>query len=440
MKRVGLLVGREKTFPVSLIESINERGRGEVVAEFVKIGGVRHEGPIPYDLIIDRISHEVPFYRAFLKRAALEGAVVINNPFWWSADDKFFNFSLATKLGVAIPRTVLLPQKNYMEGITGESLRNLEFPLDWHAVADYVGFPAILKPFDGGGWKNVSRINSLDELWKVYDTTDTLCMTLQEMIDWDQFVRCYCIGQQDVMIMPYDPRKGYLSGEQYVHDPTYLSTDTAARVAQDVLTLNRALGYDINTVEFAIKDGIPYAIDFMNPAPDAELASVGEFYHNWLTKAVTDLVFRRLAEPQTQGRYRWDAMLNPPPAAPTFAQPLAAAAAAADAILPQSVRELPSGVAGTVTDFLGQAAGVVSGLVGSVRGASTHDDPQPDPQATIQPGPDMVTESAPAPKAAAKRPRASSSTKGSTKGTTKSTTKRAASKKKSTADDTSTEG
>src|ERR1044072_2343715 len=273
MKKVGLLVGRERTFPVSLIESINERGGGEVVAEFVKLGGVRLDWPKAYDLIIDRISHEVPFYRAFMKRAALEGTIVINNPFWWSADDKFFNYSLATKLGVAIPKTVLLPQHSYIEGMVTESLRKLEFPLDWQGIVDYVGLPAIMKPFDGGGWKNGERVNTLEELWLKYDQTGTLCMTLQEFINFDQFVRCYCIGQEEVMIMPYDPRKAYLSGEQYVHDPGYLSADVAARVAQDVLTLNRALGYDINTVEFAIKDGIPYAIDFMNPAPDAELAS-----------------------------------------------------------------------------------------------------------------------------------------------------------------------
>ena len=380
MKKVGILVGRERTFPVSLIESINERGVGEVVAEFVKVGGVRHDGPKQYDLIIDRISHEVPFYRAFLKRAALEGTVIINNPFWWSADDKFFNYSLAAKLGVAVPKTILLPQKAYIEGVTSDSLRNLEFPLDWQGVADYVGFPAFIKPFDGGGWKNVSRVGSLEELWKVYDTTGTLCMTLQEMIDWDEFVRCYCIGQQDVLIMPYDPRKPYLSGEQYVHDPTYLKADVAERVARDVLTLNRALGYDINTVEFAIKDDIPYAIDFMNPAPDAELASVGEFYHNWLTKAVTDLVFRRLEEAQAQPRYRWDALLNP--ATGAGAQPLAAAASAAqsaaDSFLPQSVRELPSDVVNTVGDLVGQATGVVSGLVGAVTDAVT---PEPAPEA-----------------------------------------------------------
>jgi hypothetical protein len=379
VKKVGILVGREKTFPLSLIESINELGGGDVVAEFVKVGGVRLDWSKEYDIIIDRISHEVPFYRAFLKRAALEGTSVINNPFWWSADDKFFNFSLATKLGVAIPKTVLLPQKGYIEGITSESLRNLEFPLDWHAIADYVGFPAIIKPFDGGGWKNVSRVNNLEELWKVYDTTGTLCMTLQEMIEWDTFVRCYCIGQQDVLIMPYDPRKPYLSGEQYVHDPTYLSAELAERVASDVLTLNRALGYDINTVEFAIKDDIPYAIDFMNPAPDAELASVGEFYHNWLTKAVTDLVFRRLSEPQPRQVYRWDAMLNPATTNETAAQPLAAAASASqsatDSILPQSIRELPSNVASTVNDLVGQAADVVSEIVGTVTEAAT---PQPE--------------------------------------------------------------
>src|SRR5918998_854859 len=296
MKRVGILVGREKTFPAALIERINERGRGEVTAEFVKLGGVRLDEGKRYDVIIDRISHEVPFYRAFLKRAALEGTYVINNPFWWSADDKFFNYSLATKLGVAIPKTVLLPQKDYIEGITSDSLRNLEYPLDWDTIVEYTGLPAIIKPFDGGGWKNVSKVNSLQELWRVYDTTGTLCMTLQQGIEYDQFVRCYCIGQEDVMIMPYDPSKPYLSGEQYLHNPTYLSAELAQRVANDVRTLCRALGYDINTCEFAIKDGVPYAIDFMNPAPDADLHSVGEFYHNWVTNSVADLVLKRLGE------------------------------------------------------------------------------------------------------------------------------------------------
>ena len=313
MKKVGILVGREKTFPEALIENINERGNGEVIAEYLKLGGIKHDGPPAYDLVIDRISHEVPFYRATLKRMALEGTIIVNNPFWWSADDKFFNYSLAAKLGVAVPRTVLLPQKDYIKGIVSESLRNLEFPLDWEAIIGYVGLPAFLKPFDGGGWKNVSKVNSLEELWTEYNQTGTLCMTLQAAVDFDQFVRCYCVGQEEVMIMAYDPRKPYLSGEQYIHNPDYLSPQLADRVRKDVRTLCTALGYDLNTVEFAIKDGIPYAIDFMNPAPDAELASVGEFYHHWITNAVTDLVFKRLTEQRERPRYRWDALLSPEP-------------------------------------------------------------------------------------------------------------------------------
>jgi hypothetical protein len=366
MKKVGILVGREQSFPEALISSINERGQGDVVAEFIKLGGVRFDQTREYDLIIDRISHEIPFYRATLKRAALEGTIIINNPFWWSADDKFFNFSLAAKLGVAIPKTVLLPQKDYIKGVTSESLRNLEFPLDWQGIIDYVGLPAILKPFDGGGWKNVSRVNTLEELWFEYDQTGTLCMTLQEFIAFDQFVRCYCIGQEEVMIRPYDPTKPYLSGEQYINDPNYLSTELAERIVKDVRTICRSLGYDINTVEFAIKDGVPYAIDFMNPAPDADLHSVGEFYHNWVTKAVTDLVFKRLEESREQPRYRWDALLNPDPTSQPLRAVAASAAASDSSIIPAPVREIGSEIISGVSDMVSDAASAVSEIVESV--------------------------------------------------------------------------
>ena len=313
MKKVGILVGREVTFPESIIKAINERGNGEVIAEMVTVGGIRLDEEKKYDVIIDRISHEVPYYRAMLKRMALEGTYIINNPFWWSADDKFFNFSLAAKIGVAIPKTVLLPQHAYIKDITSESLRNLEFPIDWEGVINYVGFPAFLKPHDGGGWKNVSKINSIEELWTEYNSSGTLCMTLQEGIEYDHFVRCYCVGQEKVLIMPYDPSKPYLSGMQYVNVENYLTPELHKRVEQDVITICKALGYDLNTVEFAIKDGIPYAIDFMNPAPDAELASVGESNHNWIVNAMTDFIFKKLETGFDTLEYRWSSMLNPVP-------------------------------------------------------------------------------------------------------------------------------
>ncbi|HRJ89639.1 MAG TPA: hypothetical protein PLX39_13155 [Pyrinomonadaceae bacterium] len=311
MKRVGILAGREVTFPDSIIKSINEKGNGEVVAEMVVVGGIRMDQEKKYDVIIDRISHEVPYYRAMLKRMALEGTYVINNPFWWSADDKFFNFSLASKIGVAIPKTVLLPQHAYIKDITSESLRNLEFPIDWESIINYVGFPAFLKPFDGGGWKNVSKIHSLEELWSEYNQSGTLCMTLQEGIEYDHFVRCYCVGQEKVLIMPYDPSKPYLSGMQYVNIENYLTPELHQRVERDVITICKALGYDLNTVEFAIKDGIPYAIDFMNPAPDAELASVGEYNHNWIVDNMSEFILNKLESGFEAPEYRWSAMLNP---------------------------------------------------------------------------------------------------------------------------------
>ena len=305
-------MGREQTFPESIINSINEKSGGKVVAEMITVGGIRLDEPKKYDVVIDRISHEIPYFRATLKRMALEGTYIINNPFWWSADDKFFNFALAAKLGVAIPKTVLLPQHSYIKDVTSESLRNLEFPIDWQGVVDYVGFPAFLKPFDGGGWKNVSKLHSTDELLWEYNQTGTLCMTLQEGIEWDHFVRCYCVGKEKVLIMPYDPSKPYLSGMQYVNVENYLTPELTARVEQDVKTICTALGYDLNTVEFAIKDGVPYAIDFMNPAPDAELASVGEYNHRWIVDNMTEFILKKLSEGWETPEYRWTAMLNPP--------------------------------------------------------------------------------------------------------------------------------
>ncbi len=311
MKKVGILVGQEVTFPAAIIESVNKKGAGKVTAEMVKFGGITLDEKKKYDVIIDRISHEVPYYRATLKRMVLEGTYIINNPFWWSADDKFFNFALAKKLGVAIPKTVLLPQHSYIKDIKDESLRNLEFPLDWEAIVEHTGFPSFLKPFDGGGWKNVSKIESMDQLMEEYNKSGTLCMTLQEGIEYDQFVRCYCVGKEKVLIMPYDPAKAYLSGEQYVPDPDYLAPDLYKRVEKDVKTICNALGYDLNTVEFAIKDGIPYAIDFMNPAPDAELDSVGEYNHRWIVDSMTDFILAKLEKGFYKPEYRWDAMLNP---------------------------------------------------------------------------------------------------------------------------------
>jgi hypothetical protein len=320
--KIGLLCGRENTFPGAFIHRVNELGREHnITAEFVKIGGTRMDEPNPYRVIVDRISHEIPYYRAYLKQAVLEGTIVINNPFWWSADDKFFECALATKLGVAVPKTVVLPQKSYVEGVVTESLRNLVYPIPWQELVDYVGLPAFMKPFIGGGWKNVYKIHSVEELVWAFDQTGELGMILQEGITWDQYVRCYCLGQTNIMPIRYEPENPF--HERYVYDPDFLNSELAARVVHDAQILNQALGFDMNTVEFAIRDGVPYAIDFLNVAPDMDYHSVGEHYFAWVVENMSRLVIERALSGYTPGsQYRWDAFLNsaPPPAGAPQAQ------------------------------------------------------------------------------------------------------------------------
>jgi hypothetical protein len=304
--KVGLLVGREWSFPPAFIEEVNRRDEG-VLAEYVKLGGTRMEEPVPYGVIIDRISHEVPYYRSYLKHALLEGARVVNNPFMWTADDKFFEASLATKLGVASPKTVALPNKEYIPGIVHpDSLRNLVAPLDWQGIVDYVGLPCVLKDAHGGGWRDVYVCRSVSELIHHYDESGLLQMIVQEFIEWEHYVRCMCLGQEVVLPMKYDP------GQRRYHvEHDHLSPALGTRVVEDSLKLVRALGYDMNTVEWAIRDGVPYAIDFMNPAPDMDINSLTPFYFDWVVSQMADMAIRLAKEPRPQAeQMRWSAVFG----------------------------------------------------------------------------------------------------------------------------------
>jgi hypothetical protein len=287
MLKVGLIVGREWSFPPAFIEEVAKRDEG-VVAEYVKLGGTRMDEELPYAVIIDRISHEVPYYRTFLKHAVLQGVTVVNNPFMWSADDKLVDASLATKLGVASPRTIALPNREYIPGIKhDESLRNLEYPLNWEAVIDYVGLPCILKDAHGGGWRDVYVCRSLADLIHNYNSSGLLTMIVQEFIEWDQFIRCLALGQTEVLPMKYDPKE-----RKYLVEHEHLSAELGARIVKDSQTLMRALGYDMCSLEWAVRDGVPYAIDFMNPAPDMDVNSLTPHYFDWTVKHMTDLAIR----------------------------------------------------------------------------------------------------------------------------------------------------
>jgi glutathione synthase/RimK-type ligase-like ATP-grasp enzyme len=290
------LVGRERSFPDALIEEVARRDAG-VTAELARVDATRIDTPPPYDVLVDRISHEVTCFQPVLKLAALAGTRVVNNPFWRIADDKFFNTALAQRLGVAVPKTACLPSKSYGPDVVPDTLRNIAFPLDWEGLARDFGFPMYLKPHWGGGWNDVYKVESMEALWRAYDTTGQKTMIVQEGIEWTQYVRCVVIGKEEVLPARWDPRQGHFDRYVAARDSMpELSAALEARVVKDAKKLCRALGYDMNTVEFAIRDGVPYAIDFMNSAPDFDITSLGDEYFAWVVGKMADLVIRLAGE------------------------------------------------------------------------------------------------------------------------------------------------
>ena len=330
MKKIGILFGQENTFPQAFVDRVNEKAPTDIRAEFVHVNQVEQHVDSDYAVIIDRISQDVPFYRAYLKNAALMGTAVINNPFWWSADEKFFNNALAVRLGVPVPKTLLLPSKERPADTSERSFRNLGM-MDWEAAFAHIGFPAYMKPHSGGGWKSVYKLDSPDDFFRAYAETGQLVMLFQEAVDFTDYFRCYCIGGKEVLIMPYEPRN-----EPHLRYATEMKTTgeagrkLLATMKDYVLKLNKGLGYDFNTVEFAVRDGIPLAIDFGNPAPDADVNSVGQQNFEWVVEAAANLAIARAkAQKPGQDNLTWGTYVHPSVAAAKTKAPAKAPASSA---------------------------------------------------------------------------------------------------------------
>jgi glutathione synthase/RimK-type ligase-like ATP-grasp enzyme len=291
MKKIGILHGMERSFPEAFVEHINKMNIKGITAEPVLVDMVQQGKATDYAVIIDRISQDVPYYRAFLKNAASTGTAVINNPFWWSADEKFFNNALAVKIGVPVPKTVILPSHERPTDTSDTSFANLKFPLSWDQIFEYIGWPAYMKPHAGGGWKHVYKLNNPAEFFEAYRQTGQLVMMLQEEIQFTEYFRCYCLGRKYIKVMQYEPRNPHHL--RYVVTSGPASEKMIKTVTDFVLKLNQSLGYDFNTVEMAVRDGIPYAIDFCNPAPDADVKSVGQENFDWVVEHAAKMAVER---------------------------------------------------------------------------------------------------------------------------------------------------
>ena len=195
-----------------------------------------------------------------------------------------------TQIGIPVPKTAILPSFELPTDTTHDSFTNLAYPLNWEEIFSYVGFPAYMKPFAGGGWKSVYRLNNAEEFYQKHTETGQLVMMLQEEIVFEEYYRCYCIGGKHVRIMPYEPRNPFHMRYTASFTPT---EERLKQMEEIVLRINNYLGYDFNTVELAIRDGIPYAIDFCNPAPDAEKDSVGEENFEWVVETAANYAVER---------------------------------------------------------------------------------------------------------------------------------------------------
>jgi hypothetical protein len=303
MKKIGILHGKERSFPEAFVERVNSKKVAGIIAEPVHIDKAMQGVHSGYAVIIDRISQDVPFYRTWLKNAAVTGTAVINNPFWWSADDKYFNNCLMTKVDVPVPKTAIIPSRDLPDDTSNESFSNLAFPLDWDAIFKYVGFPAYMKPFAGGGWKHVYKLSSAEDFFTKHSETGQLVMLLQEEIVFTEYYRCYCIGGKYVRIMSYEPRNPHHL--RYVAD-FKPSPERLKQMTDIVLRINKYLGYDFNTVELAVRDNVPYAIDFCNPAPDADKPSVGEENFEWVVEtAATYAIEKAMENKEGQDNLTW---------------------------------------------------------------------------------------------------------------------------------------
>ncbi len=287
--RIGVLRGRENSFPDAFIAKVNSMGKG-VAAEQIQLGGTKLNEAVPYRVVLDRMSHEVPYYSVYLKMAALQGTYCINNTFWRTADDKFFGYAVAEKLGIAEPRTVVLPNREYVDDVNADSLRNL-WPTDFPMYLEHVGVPCIMKPAHGGGWKDVNKIGSLEELLFHYDRSGQKTMMLQEFIEWDTYIRVPTIGRRHARAIRYDPAPGGLG--LYNQDYDVLPRALRDKAEELSLLFNQALGYDMNALEFAVKDGRFYGIDLTNYTPDYDYRSLKDAHFPWAVERMAEFAVEK---------------------------------------------------------------------------------------------------------------------------------------------------
>jgi hypothetical protein len=285
-----LIVGAEYDWPEAFMTAVNKYPG--VFAELLTLGGTAIAEPVAYSVIVDRMSHKVPYYRAYVKHAAMQGVTVINNPFLWDVDSKFLGTAVISQLGLKNPRTVVLPNKQVECETAPDTFRNLKYPMDWEAIIDYVGVPAIFKDIHSGGRQFATRVHNVDELIQRYDESGTRTTVLQQIIDSNDHLHAFVIGQESVMILRYSHASGaYLPG--------ILSKEEGwgKQLAEDALIISQQVHYDVNLVEFVVKGEDVYVIASSNPTPDIDRQLMSAEQFDWCIRKMVALAVERAHRP-----------------------------------------------------------------------------------------------------------------------------------------------
>ena len=260
-----------------------ERIRFEV--ERLSIEPFHLQQPVKYDVVLDRLTHWFELTREWIKKAVLlDGTYVLNNPWSVQSMQKHTSYCAMVALGMPIPDTALLPAKEYEDGLMDlePTLRQYAKLFDLAEIAKPLQYPLFMKPYDGGGWVGVSKIDNQEELQAAYDDSGRMVMHLQKgLVPYDEFVRCVGLGPQ-TRIVRYQP-------DAPLHDRYQPSLETitgadAELIRDTTLTINSFFGWDFNSCELILKDGVWSPIDFANPCPDSQVSSL-HIHFPWLVLA-----------------------------------------------------------------------------------------------------------------------------------------------------------
>ncbi|WP_153393892.1 ATP-grasp domain-containing protein [Ornithinicoccus halotolerans] len=289
---IGLLLGAEEDWPrafehvLGLVGPLSlEGGRFEVSCQRLRITPFDLSDPVRSDLVIDRLAHWYYHPREWLKKAALmNDTYLLNSPFTFQSMEKHSAYCAMLRLGMKIPRTVLVPYKNPVDNVRwAYTSARYNDPFDLDEIADDLGYPMYMKPFDGGGWRGVSRIDNREALHRSYDASGEMLMHLQATIDYEHFARALSIGPE-TMVMDFRPEKPmhdrYAVSYEFLSEQAGWEAETVSKV------VNAFFGWEFNSAEMLVTGDDVHPIDYANACPDVALTSL-HYYFPW---AITALV------------------------------------------------------------------------------------------------------------------------------------------------------